>query len=62
MSETATEELVNTLNDPEEPLTPEVEEAAIGVVGVLRNVFKSSSIAIETSDYSLGKLSSSKVK
>lgn len=43
MSDTATKELVNALNDPEEPLTPEVEEAAVSVAGVLKNVLKSSS-------------------
>lgn len=43
MSETATRQLVNALNDPEEPLTPEVEEAAKGVSGVIKNVLKSSS-------------------
>ena len=43
MSEAATKELVNSLNDPEEPFTPEVEEAAVGVAGVLKNVLKSSS-------------------
>ena len=35
MSEAATKELVNSLNDPEEPFTPEVEEAAVGVTGCL---------------------------
>ena len=43
MGETATNELVNTLNDPEEPLTQEVEEAAVGVAGCLKNVLKSAS-------------------
>ncbi|XP_068684585.1 polycystin family receptor for egg jelly-like [Montipora foliosa] len=43
MSDTATKELVDTLSDPEEPLTPEVEEAAINVAGVLKNVLKYSS-------------------
>ena len=43
MGETATNELVNTLNDPEEPFTAEVEEAAIGVAGCLKNVLKSAS-------------------
>ena len=42
MTETATKELENSLNDPEEPFTSEVEEAAVGVTGVLQNVLKSS--------------------
>ncbi|XP_068753326.1 polycystin-1-like protein 2 [Montipora capricornis] len=42
VTETATKELENSLNDPEELFTSEVEEAAVGVTGVLKNVFKSS--------------------
>ena len=43
MSEAATKELVNSLGDPEQPFTPEVEETAVGVTGCLKNVLKSSS-------------------
>ena len=42
MTESATKVLVNALNDPEEPLSPEIEEGAVGVSGVLKNVLKSS--------------------
>ena len=56
MSETATKKLVNSLNDPEEPLTPEVEEAAVGVAGVLKNVLKSSSKSSQKSESSPSKV------
>ena len=56
MSETATNELVNALNDPEEPFTPEVEEAAVGVAGVLKNVLKSSSKSSQESESSSSKV------
>lgn len=62
MSETATNELVNTLNDPEEPFTAEVEEAAAGVTGVLKNVLKSSSTASQSAGSAPDDTSSSKVK
>ena len=61
MSETATKELVNSLNDPEEPLTPEVEEAAVGVAGCLKNVLKSASGASQAIGSIPGDFSSSKV-
>ena len=61
MSDTATKELVNALNDPEEPLTPEVEEAAVGVAGVLENVLKSSSGANQAIGSTPADSSSSKV-
>ena len=56
MSEAATNELVNALNDPEEPFTPEVEEAAVGVAGVLKNVLKSSSKSSQKSESSSSKV------
>ena len=56
MSEAATKELVNALNDPEEPFTPEVEEAAVGVAGVLKNVLKSSSKSSQESESSSSKV------
>ena len=56
MSETATKKLVNSLNDPEEPLTPEVEEAAVSVAGVLKNVLKSSSKSSQKSESSSSKV------
>ena len=62
MSDTATEELVNALNDPEEPLTPEVEEAAVGVAGVLKNVLKSSSGTSQATGLTPADSSSSKVQ
>ena len=62
MSETATNELVNALNDPEEPLTPEVEEAAVGVAGCLKNVLKSSSGTSQAVGSTPGDSSSSKVQ
>ena len=62
MSETATNELVNALNDPEEPLTAEVEEAAAGVAGILKNVLKSSSTANQAIVSTPGKSSNSKVQ
>ena len=62
MSDTATKELVNALNDPEEPLTPEVEEAAVGVAGVLKNVLKSSSGTSQETGSTPADSSSSKVQ
>jgi len=62
MSETATKELVNTLNDPEEPFTAEVEEAAVGVAGCLKNVLKSASGASQAIGSISGDSSSSKVQ
>lgn len=62
MSDTATEELVNALNDPEEPLTPEVEDAAVGVAGVLKNVLKSSSGTSEATGSNPADSLSSKVQ
>ena len=56
MSEAAIKELVNSLNDPEEPFTPEVEEAAVGVAGVLKNVLKSSSKSSQESESSSSKV------
>ena len=56
MSEAATTELVNALNDPEEPFTPEVEEAAVGVAGVLKNVLKSSSKSSQETESSSSKV------
>ena len=35
--------LADTLGDPEEPFTPELEETATGVAGCLRNVMKGAS-------------------
>ena len=35
--------LSSALNDPEEPFTPELEEAATGVAGCLTNVLQSAS-------------------
>ena len=43
MAETAAKELGNVLNDPEEPLTAEVEETAVGIAGCLKNVLKGAS-------------------
>lgn len=43
MSDTATTALADTLGDPEEPFTPELEETATGVAGCLRNVMKGAS-------------------
>lgn len=43
MTQTAVNELSNTLSDPEEPFTPELEEAAVGVTTCLQNVLRSSS-------------------
>ena len=43
MAETAAKELGNVLNDPEEPLTAEVEETAVGVAGCLKNVLRGAS-------------------
>ena len=43
MAETAANALADVLNDPEEPLTAEVEETAVAVVGCLRNVLKGAS-------------------
>ena len=62
MSETATNELVNTLNDPEEPFTAEVEEAAVGVAGILKNVLKSSSSASQSAGSAPDDTLSSKVQ
>lgn len=62
MSDTATKELVDSLNDPEEPLTPEVEEAAVGVTGVLKNILKASSSQTQSSELALSGSPSSKVK
>ena len=62
MSETATNQLVNALSDPEEPLTPEVEEAAVGVAGVLKNVLKSSSSANQVIGSTPGDSTSTKVQ
>lgn len=62
MSDTATNELVDSLNDPEEPLTPEVEEAAVGVAGVLKNILKASSSQTQGNELTLSGLLSSKVR
>ena len=62
MSDTATNELVDSLNDPEEPLTPEVEEAAVGVAGVLKNILKASSSQTQGSELTLSGSLSSKVR
>lgn len=62
MSDTATNELVDSLNDPEEPLTPEVEEAAVGVAGVLKNILKASSSQAQGSELTLSGSHSSKVR
>ena len=43
MAETAAEELANVLDDPEEPLTAEVEETAVSVAGCLKNVLRGAS-------------------
>ena len=43
MSDTATKALADTLGDPEEPFTPELEETATSVAGCLRNVMKGAS-------------------
>ena len=43
MSDTATTALADTLGDPEEPFTPDLEETATGVAGCLRNVMKGAS-------------------
>ena len=45
MAETAAKELGNVLNDPEEPLTAEVEETAVGVAGCLKSVLKGASVS-----------------
>lgn len=62
MSDTATNELVDSLNDPEEPLTPEVEEAAVGVAGVLKNILKASSSQTQGNELTLSGSLSSKVR
>ena len=62
MSDTATNELVDSLNDPEEPLTPEVEEAAVGVAGVLKNILKASSSQAQGSELTLSGSLASKVR
>lgn len=62
MSDTATNELVDSLYDPEEPLTPEVEEAAVGVAGVLKNILKASSSQAQGSELTLSGSLSSKVR
>ena len=62
MSDTATNELVDSLNDPEEPLTPEVEETAVGVAGVLKNILKASSSQTQGSELTLSGSLSSKVR
>lgn len=59
MSKSATSTLVNALNDPEEPFTPELEERATSVAGCLRNVMKGASL--DTGSTS-GDSSSSKVE
>ena len=43
MTEATSNVLLDALNDPEEPLTAEVEETAVAVAGCLKNVLKSSS-------------------
>ena len=55
MAEIAGKELENVLNDPEEPLTAEVEETAIGVAGCLKNVLKGAS-GSSTEDSSFSKV------
>ena len=42
-TEKTTNLLSSALNDPEEPFTPELEEAATGVAGCLTNVLQSAS-------------------
>ena len=62
MTETATKELENSLNDPEEPFTFEVEEAAVGVTGVLKNVLQSSAgTRSQDAESTPGHVSSTKV-
>lgn len=62
ISDTATNELVDSLNDPEEPLTPEMEEAAVGVAGVLKNILKASSSQTQGSELAPSGSLSSKVR
>lgn len=61
MTQTAVNELSNTLRDPEEPLTPEIEEAAVAVTTCLQNVLKSSSGTSRTVGTAARDSSSSKV-
>ena len=53
--------MVSTLNDPEEPFTPVLEQTATSVTGCLTNVLKSAAGSSQTNGNSQETQSSSKV-